>query len=152
MAEGFMQSFVDWLRKATSHRIVWVDGPKTLEPGTFYLPTDDRHLEFCSPRRITISDDPPRGFQRPSADVLFESGAKYFKDTAIGLILTGMGSDGAEGMLALKKAGSYTLAQTPESCVVESMPQEAVKIGAVEKVLSPEAIGRGLSRLLGSRS
>ena len=82
--------------------------------------------------------------QRPSVEVLFNSVAKYVGANAIGVILTGMGSDGADGMLKMKQNGARTIAQDEESCVVFGMPHEAIKLGAVDKVLPlskiPEAV------------
>ena len=77
----------------------------------------------------------------PSVDVLFESAAKAAGANAIGIILTGMGADGAEGLLKMRKAGAYTIGQDKESCVVYGMPMQAFKIGAVQKQLPLSAIG-----------
>jgi len=74
--------------------------------------------------------------QRPAADVLFRSVANYAGANAVGIILTGMGSDGAVGLLEMKKAGARTVAQDEKSCVVFGMPKEAIKLGAADKVVS----------------
>ena len=74
--------------------------------------------------------------QRPSVDVLFTSVAEYAGANALGMIMTGMGSDGAEGLLVMKQAGAQTIAQDEKSCVIFGMPKEAIKLGAVDKVES----------------
>ena len=98
---------------------------------------------------VQVKDGPLVHHQRPSVDVLFNSAAQSAGANAIGVILTGMGADGAEGMLAMKEQGAYTMAQDEASCVVFGMPKEAIKKGAVHKVLSlkriPEEIRRHLS-------
>lgn len=95
---------------------------------------------------IQITDDPPVNRHRPSVDYLFNSVAKNIKSKAIGVILTGMGEDGAKGLLEMREAGSHTVAQDEESCVVFGMPREAIKMGAAEKVESLEDIPSVLAR------
>jgi two-component system chemotaxis response regulator CheB len=77
----------------------------------------------------------PVHYQRPSVDVLFDTVAKYAGENAIGVIMTGMGSDGATGLLKMKEAGAKTIAQDEDSCVVFGMPKEAIKLGAVDKTV-----------------
>jgi two-component system chemotaxis response regulator CheB len=93
---------------------------------------------------VEVKDGPLVKRQRPSVEVLFNSVAKYVGANAIGVILTGMGSDGADGMLKMKQNGANTIAQDEETCVVFGMPNEAIKLGAVDKVLPlskiPEAV------------
>ena len=91
-----------------------------------------------------IKNGPAVNHHRPSADVLFQSVARSAGSNAIGVILTGMGSDGAKGLLAMHEKGAYTLAQDEQTCVVFGMPKEAIRLGAVDKVFPiqhiPEAI------------
>ncbi|MFZ5452942.1 MAG: protein-glutamate methylesterase/protein-glutamine glutaminase [Thermodesulfobacteriota bacterium] len=98
---------------------------------------------------VQVKDGPLVHHQRPSVDVLFNSAAQSAGSNVIGVILTGMGADGADGMLAMKEQGAYTLAQDEASCVVFGMPKEAIKKGAVHKTLSllriPEELRRHLS-------
>jgi two-component system chemotaxis response regulator CheB len=84
---------------------------------------------------VKIKGGPRVHYQRPSVDVLFQSVAKYAARNAVGVMLTGMGADGAKGLLAMKENGARTMAQDEASCVVYGMPKEAVKLGAVEEVL-----------------
>ena len=83
---------------------------------------------------MKITDDPPVNRHKPSVDVLFDSVAKHIGKKAIGIILTGMGADGAKGLLKMREAGARTAAQDEESCVVFGMPKEAIRLGAVEEI------------------
>lgn len=89
---------------------------------------------------VEVVDGPLVNRHRPSVDVLFRSVARYAGKNAVGAILTGMGDDGAKGMLEMKEAGAYTIAQDEETCVVFGMPKEAIKLGAAEKVLPLQEI------------
>jgi two-component system, chemotaxis family, protein-glutamate methylesterase/glutaminase len=91
---------------------------------------------------VQVKNGPMVHHQRPAADVLFKSMANYAGGNAVGVILTGMGADGAEGLLKMKEAGARTIAQDEKSCVVFGMPKEAIKIGAAEKVLNLDHICR----------
>jgi two-component system, chemotaxis family, protein-glutamate methylesterase/glutaminase len=97
---------------------------------------------------VEVVDGPLVNRHRPSVDVLFRSVAKFAGANALGVIMTGMGDDGAAGLLEMRKAGAYTVAQDEESCVVYGMPKEAVKRGAVEKTLALSAIGAEIQRQL----
>jgi len=83
-------------------------------------------------------------YQRPSVDVLFQSVAASAGKNAVGVILTGMGADGAKGLLAMKESGAYTLAQNEESCVVFGMPKEAIKMGAADKIVGLADVSRSI--------
>jgi two-component system chemotaxis response regulator CheB len=90
---------------------------------------------------VEIKDGPLVSRQRPSVDVLFRSAARYAGKNAVGVIMTGMGDDGARGMLEMKEAGACTIAQDEESCVVFGMPKKAIELGAVRQVLPLGALG-----------
>jgi len=89
---------------------------------------------------VEIKTGPMVHHQRPAVDVLFKSTAQYAGANAIGVILTGMGADGAAGLLEMKKKGASTIAQDEKSCIVFGMPKEAIKLGAADKVVSLEMI------------
>jgi len=95
---------------------------------------------------VTLKDGPPVCRQKPSVEVLFNSVARYAGANAVGAILTGMGDDGAVGLLNMRRAGAHTLAQDEQSCVVFGMPKEAIDRGAAEEVLSLDHIAEGLIR------
>jgi two-component system, chemotaxis family, protein-glutamate methylesterase/glutaminase len=97
---------------------------------------------------VAVKQGPLVHHQRPSADVLFQSVADYAGANALGIILTGMGADGAEGLLKMKTAGAKTIAQDEKSCVVFGMPKEAIKLGAVDKVVPLDDIAQTAVNML----
>jgi two-component system chemotaxis response regulator CheB len=94
---------------------------------------------------VEIKDGPLVCRHRPSVDVLFRSTARYAGKNAVGVIMTGMGDDGAKGLLEMKEAGATTIAQDEHSCVVFGMPKEAIKLGAVDRVLPLESIANAIN-------
>jgi len=138
MPEVFTRAFADRL-----DRICWVevkeaaDGDRVLE-GRALIAPGNRHLRL---RRsgahytVEVGDGPPVCRHRPSVDVLFRSVAEAAGPNAVGVILTGMGDDGAQGLLEMRRRGAATLAQDEETCVVFGMPKEAIAAGAVDEVL-----------------
>ncbi|HPE67751.1 MAG TPA: chemotaxis response regulator protein-glutamate methylesterase [Thermotogota bacterium] len=101
---------------------------------------------------VEIQDGPLVFHQRPSVEVLFDSVAEYAGSNALGVILTGMGKDGAKGLLNMKNAGAYTIAQNEESCVVFGMPKEAISLGAVKRVVHLNEIAGALVEVLGNHA
>jgi two-component system chemotaxis response regulator CheB len=122
-----------------------VTGRVLLAPGNYHMLLKRSGARYY----VQVKNGPPVHHQRPSVDVLFNSAALSAGANAIGVILTGMGADGAEGMLAMKSRGAYTIAQDEGSCIVFGMPKEAIKRGATQKVLPlariPEEIRRALA-------
>jgi two-component system chemotaxis response regulator CheB len=120
-------------------------------PGHAYIAPGDRHLRLArsgTNYQIALDDGPPVNRHRPSVEVLFRSVAASAGPNAIGVMLTGMGNDGAKAMLEMKNAGSYNLAQDETSCIVFGMPREAIAAGGVDEVLPLSKIaGRLLERL-----
>ncbi len=90
--------------------------------------------------------------QRPSVDVLFHSVAQKVGSNAVGVLMTGMGADGAEGMLAMREAGSHTIAEHESTCVVYGMPKEAIELGAAAEVIRLPNIADAILRSLGARA
>lgn len=115
-----------------------------IKPDTVYIAPGGKHVrvirEQGSSFSLRLDTSEPVHFQRPSADVLFHSMAKNVGRNAVGILLTGMGDDGADGLMAMHSAGALTAAQDPNSSIVFGMPQEAIKRGAVDIVESPEHI------------
>lgn len=146
MTAGFGEGFATWLGDMTRHPVVVVSRTETVEPGTVYVAHDSRHLQFTSPNTLAPSDAPPVRYQRPSIDVLFESAARLFRAPTAAVVLTGMGDDGAAGLLALRQAGAATMAQSPATCVVDSMPAEAINNGGAMRALSPVEIAAALQQ------
>ncbi|HWI12824.1 MAG TPA: chemotaxis protein CheB, partial [Burkholderiales bacterium] len=145
MPEAFTKSFADRLNHLCRIDVREAkDGDRVL-PGHAYIAPGHSHLllKRSGANYVTeLSDAPPVNRHRPSVDVLFRSAANFAGRNAIGVILTGMGKDGAAGMLEMKQAGAYNFAQDEASCVVYGMPKEAVAVGAVDDIAPLHDIAR----------
>jgi two-component system chemotaxis response regulator CheB len=151
IGEPFGAAFADWLDGLSSTRVsVAVDGQVIPPAGVakVLLAPPNRHL-VVRDGRVRLTSDPERHSCRPSVDVLFESVARELGSRACGCLLTGMGRDGASGLLAIRNAGGTTIAQDEESSVVYGMPREAALLGAAERVLPVSHIAGALSSLAG---
>jgi two-component system chemotaxis response regulator CheB len=137
-SEQFAVAFSDWLGGQTGRDVRYaVDGtPVTRCAGQILLAPPDRHL-LVRDGLLRLSDGPQRHSCRPSVDVLFESVAEEFGPSAAGCLLTGMGRDGAAGLLQMRHRGAVTFAQDEGSCTVYGMPREAALLGAAVHVLPP---------------
>lgn len=147
IAPGFGRGFAKWLGAATKHDVRYCDGRTALSPGAVHVAPDDGHLGFASADVVGPWQATNRRFATPSVDELFLSALPYDPARTMAILLTGMGSDGAEGLAALRRAGATTIAQDPATCVVGSMPRAAIERGAAAKVLAPERIAETLARL-----
>ena len=121
-----------------------VPGTALVAPGNFHMLLRRSGARYY----VEIKTGPMVYHQRPAVDVLFKSTAQYAGANAIGVILTGMGADGAEGLLEMKKMGAGTIAQDEKSCVVFGMPKEAIKLGAADKVVSLEMIASEIIKMV----
>jgi len=149
MPEGFTSAFSRRLDSLCQITVKEAANNDTVLPGHALIAPGNHHLLLKrSGARyfVEIKDGPLVSRHRPSVDVLFRSAARYAGRNAIGVIMTGMGDDGAKGLLEMKEAGAYTIAQDEESCVVFGMPHEAIKLGGVDRVLSLEAIAPEIMR------
>ncbi len=124
-----------------------LNGQVLIAPGNFHMLVKRSGARYF----VQIKHGPLVHYQRPAADVLFKSAAKYAGANAIGIILTGMGKDGACGMLAMKKAGAVNIAQDAKSCVVFGMPKEAIDIGAVDHIKHITSIAKTAINILNSK-
>jgi len=140
IAEGFLLSFRDWLATLSALPVAIAENSQALAPGVIYLAPDGFHLGFSPNRRVMLHDGPPEEHIRPSANYLFRSVAKQFGKQAIGIQLSGMGRDGAQGIADLYRTGALTLVQEPSSAVIDSMPLAAIGLQAARQVLPPEGI------------
>ena len=137
MPEGFTTSFAQRLDRLCKINVVESSGGERILPGHAYLAPGHSHMRLAKSgaNYVTELDQaPPVNRHRPSVDVLFKSAAQFAGKNAIGIILTGMGKDGAVGLLEMKNAGAQNFAQDESSCVVFGMPKEAIAIGAVHEV------------------
>ena len=144
MPGTFTRSFAERLNRSCGARVAEAAEGDVLETGRIYLaPGGDNHLQVAGhgQLRCRLVAEPPVNGHRPSVDVLFESVAKAAGAAAVGVILTGMGRDGARGLLAMRKAGASTIGQNEATSVVYGMPKVAHEIGAVERQLPLERIG-----------
>ncbi|OGF48889.1 MAG: chemotaxis response regulator protein-glutamate methylesterase [Candidatus Firestonebacteria bacterium GWA2_43_8] len=143
MPEHFTRSFADRMNEECEVEVSEGKTGDTVVPGKVYIAQGNKHMLL---RRsgavyyIEVKDGPLVNRHRPSVDVLFDSAAKYGGANMIGVILTGMGDDGAAGMLEMKKNGSFNIAQDEASCVVFGMPKEAINKGGVDRVAALEDI------------
>ena len=140
MAAGFVDGFALWLSARTGIDVqLAVDGQHA-RPGCAYIGPDGHHLGITPLGRLRLSDEAEDGGFRPSGNYLLRSLASVYGPGAMGIVLTGMGRDGAAGLFELQRAGGITVAQSEESCVVFGMPREAIRLCAAQHVLAPPEI------------
>ncbi len=151
--DPFASAFAEWLSNETGHRVVFArDGVPCAEiAGHVVMAPPGRHLAVRG-GRLRLTDEPERHSCRPSVDVLFESVAAEYGAATVAALLTGMGRDGALGLLAIKRAGGHTIAQDEATCVVYGMPREAVILGAVSQVLPLPRIGAAIAEKMARRA
>lgn len=142
MAEGFVDGFALWLRQKSGMTVCIAQDGVLTEAGCAYVAPDGFHLGVDEGGRIVLTADPAEDGFRPSATRLFKSLAHAFGPASMGVLLTGMGRDGAAGLLDLRRAGGITVAQSEESCIVFGMPREAIRLDAARYVLDPSSIAR----------
>jgi two-component system chemotaxis response regulator CheB len=127
---SFLDGFVSWLDSMVSLRVQLATHGETARPGRIYVPPAEHHLQVAG-SALRLDAGEPVCLQRPSGTVLFQSMARSLGPAALGVLLTGMGEDGAEGLRELRVAGGYTIAEDEATTVVYGMPGTAVRLGAV---------------------
>ncbi len=151
MPANFTKSFAERLDSLCPFRVKEAEDGDTVIPGQALLAPGNYHMVM---RRsgaryyVNVKTGPLVCHQRPAVDVLFNSVAAFGGKNAIGVILTGMGKDGAQGMLKMKEAGAKTIAQDEKSCVVFGMPKEAIASGGVDQIMPLDRISQGIVDLL----
>jgi two-component system chemotaxis response regulator CheB len=152
LAAPFAVAFAEWLEAQAGRPVRYATEGEAVEglAGQVRLAPPDRHLVLRS-GRLRLTQDPERHSCRPSVDVLFESVALERGTETVACLLTGMGRDGAHGLLALRQAGATTIGQDEASSVVYGMPREAAQLGAVQHVLGLSQVGPKLVELFGTR-
>lgn len=148
----FLAEMVRWLAEASLLPVRRAAYGEMPQGGVVYFAPEDSHLEFDGHGRFLLSDEPPCDGHRPSATVTLRAAARCFGANTVGVLLTGMGRDGAAGMAEIAAAGGITIAQDEESCVVYGMPRAAVALGAVQHVLPLEQISPALVALANNRN
>jgi two-component system chemotaxis response regulator CheB len=141
LGEGFTEGLVRWLGEVTGIPAITAARGTALEPGALYFAPDLRDLVAVGGE---LDVPPAEGLHRPCADRLFTSMAAAYGKGALGIVLTGMGEDGAAGLRALRDAGGLSIVQDPRTCVLAGMPSAAIEAAAAELVLEPRGIAAGL--------
>jgi two-component system chemotaxis response regulator CheB len=147
IAQGFARGLVDWLGGSCRMPVHLAEAGKLALPGHVYVAPDDLHLLIDADGVLGLSSQPTL-LQRPSVDVMMQRAAEAYGARTIGVLLTGMGRDGALGMAAIHQQGGHTIAQSGETCVVFGMPRAAIEARVVKDVLGPESIAGRLQLLV----
>ena len=146
-----MTGLISWLRHRCALPIKIADDGDVLQSGHVLFAPTSAHLKVRPGGRVRLHDDEPVMGCRPSVDVAFLSVARAYGARAAGVLLTGMGTDGAAGLLAIRRAGGVTLVQDEASCAIFGMPRAAIDLGAAQHVLPPAGIARSLLALHAER-
>lgn len=149
MGAPFLEGFAAWLDGLVEPRVVLARDGLRPQPGHVHVAPGDRHLSLTAGGLMRVTDAPPVGGQRPAADVLFDSMARALGPAAMGILLTGMGEDGARGLTAIHSSGGITLAEDETTAIVYGMPAAAVRLGGVTASLPLDGIGPRLLRAIG---
>jgi len=148
----FAPGLATWLNRITGREIALVQERATLAVGGVYLAASGQHIVLAASGQLVATSEPRELIYRPSVDVFFDSIARLPSGRATGVLLTGMGRDGAQGLLAMRKRGHHTVAQDKASCVVYGMPRSAAELGAAAQILPLETIASHLNLRFPSQS
>lgn len=144
IAHDFTEGFTEWLAGSCALPVAIARDGEPLLPGRVFIAPDDRHLGISADGRVSLSDIPPIAGFRPSATHLFRTAAAAFGRRLVAIVLTGMGDDGADGLVAAHDAGAFVIAQDEASSVVYGMAREAVRRGAVDMIAPLDRIAERL--------
>ena len=149
IASPFVEGLVKWLNQETPLPVKLARDGETLEPGTGYIAPPSADLVLKHGARLSVKNaHPGRTHIAPSADALFESAAEVYKSRCVAVLLSGMGKDGAAGLLKVRAKGGKTFAQDEGSCTVFGMPSAAGRLGAVEAFADPRSIAASLRKIV----
>jgi chemotaxis response regulator CheB len=148
----FTQGLTDWFAAHAKLQVRVAQEGDRLEPGKVYLAGRDRHLILSSPAQLGYTPQPTNVSYCPSVDVFFRSVARSWRGKAVGVLLTGMGRDGAEGLKALREAGHHTIAQDKYTSAVYGMPKAAAELDAASEILALDKIAPRLTNMLVKQS
>ncbi|HOU15081.1 MAG TPA: chemotaxis-specific protein-glutamate methyltransferase CheB [Anaerolineae bacterium] len=144
ITKGFGPGLAEWLNTQTALRVSLAGHGDTPQPGTVLMAPDDCHLQINAWGIVELCKDPPYRGLRPSINYLFNSLSNVYGPRAVGVQLTGMGDDGAEGLEKLRRHGGWVIAQDEKTCVVSSMPHEVIVRKAANEILAPPQIAQRL--------
>jgi two-component system chemotaxis response regulator CheB len=148
MAKGFTENFVNWLNESSRLQVELATSGMQMFPGHAYVAPDGYQTRVGPDNRLILVEGELENGQRPSVSVLFRSIASIYGSQAVGVLLTGMGKDGAAELKTLREKGGVTIAQNRESSIVFGMPGEAIRINAADYILAPEEITTVLTKLV----
>lgn len=151
ISAGFTAGFAEWLGRATKFPVQVARRDEFAMPGIAYVAPDGLHMTIQANGTIAFNEEPAEYGLRPSVSHLFRSIANTFGSRAVGILLTGMGRDGARELKMMQQAGALTIVQDRESAVIYGMPGEALRLDAADHVLRPELIATTLNRLVRRR-
>jgi two-component system chemotaxis response regulator CheB len=146
IAKGFVKGFMEWLSATSGIKLKIAEDGEPISAGIGYIAPDNFHMGVSRGSKINLSNQPPENGLKPSVSYLFRSVAQTIGPNALGVLLTGMGKDGADELKAMKDKGALTVVQNEESSVVFGMPGEALRIGATDQALSLERIAEILAK------
>ena len=147
IGRGFLSGLVNWLNTKCRLSVRIAQNGEPAKAGNVYVAPDSHHVEFDARGRLMTTQREIEGGHCPSVTVLFESAARRFQSSSVGVLLTGMGQDGAEGMKSIHDQGGVTIAQNEESSIVFGMPRRAIELGAARYVLPLADIPKKLRRV-----
>ena len=149
ITDGFVTGMVEWLKGICRLKVKVAADGEPLVAGTAYISRSEKHMVINNSKQISFLDRSPKDIYRPSCDALLTSVASVYGPKSIGIILTGMGTDGVLGMKKIKEAGGLTISQDEKSSVVFGMPKAAIDSGCIDRVLPLGEISIELERLIG---
>ena len=148
LQEGFDENYANWLNSETNFKVKLAHNKNRVIAGEVLIAPVEKHLVFSDENHVCFDNSPRVLNQKPSVDVLFKSAANLFRKNVIGILLTGMGADGAQGCLEIKQNGGITLVQDQKSSIIFGMPKAAIQKGGASQVLSLKNIPIHLIKLL----
>ena len=152
IAPGFLEGLVEWLTATTGFPVHIATHGESLLAGHAYMAPDAHHMGVAINHQVTLSNSEPEAGIRPAVSYLLRSVARSYGPGAVGVLLTGMGRDGAEELKVMRDRGALTIAQDKKSSVVHGMPGEAIRLGGAMYVLDPAAIAAMLNEISGTQS
>jgi two-component system chemotaxis response regulator CheB len=148
ISEGFIFGLVDWLDNLCKLKVEIAKEGEFPQAGKVYFPQEKKHLVLDANGRFVFSDELPYQGHKPAVNVTFDSFANYYKNSMLGVLLTGMGDDGAKGLKKIYDQGAYTIAQDEKSCAVFGMPRVAIQLGGAKEILSLNQISYRIKEIL----
>lgn len=151
ISDGFVTGMVEWLNKLSKLHVKVASDGERVAAGTVYVSPSEKHMQIAGGQRIAFLERHPKDIYRPSCDTLLSSVAAEYGSRSVGVILTGMGSDGVMGMRRIREAGGTTIAQDEETAVIFGMPKVAIESGCIQKILPFTEISDEIVRMTGGR-